>query len=232
MGDNNQASYNSFRALREKHTYYADKTDMLHEYLSRKFEKAVLFARPHHFGKTLTVTMFRDFLDIRQKSVDLFNGLNIMEYPDTVKNFMNQYPVVFLSLKEMLGESFEAIFRNYQSIVSALSKKYGFLLESSKVNRFDKDLLVKLIQKESGLEDTIEVLDLLSRMLHAQYNRPVFVIIDDYDFPIAEALGTPAYEMVQNMISHMLSYICKTNDNVKAVILSGCMYSVTNTSHI
>ncbi|MDO5133889.1 MAG: AAA family ATPase, partial [Eubacteriales bacterium] len=60
-----RASYDSFRELRENHAYYVDKTEMLEEYLVRKPDRAVLFARPRRFGKTMTMTMFRDFLDIR-----------------------------------------------------------------------------------------------------------------------------------------------------------------------
>ncbi|MBQ7267865.1 MAG: AAA family ATPase, partial [Synergistaceae bacterium] len=58
-----QTSNDTFRGLREENSYYVDKTEMIYEYLNKKFEKAVLFARPRRFGKTLTMTMFRDFLD-------------------------------------------------------------------------------------------------------------------------------------------------------------------------
>ena len=67
---------------------------MIEEVLIRRFEKAILFTRPRRFGKTLTMTMFRDFLDIRQDSREIFSGLKIMEHPDVVKNDMNQVPVV------------------------------------------------------------------------------------------------------------------------------------------
>ena len=68
MSINIRASYDSFRELRENNSYYVDKTDIIEEYLVRKFDKAVLFARPRRFGKTLTMTMVRDFLDIKQDS--------------------------------------------------------------------------------------------------------------------------------------------------------------------
>ena len=75
MKMNIRASYDSFRDLRENHAYYIDKTEIIEEYLISRFDKAVLFARPRRFGKTLTMTMFRDFLDIRQDSRDIFSGL-------------------------------------------------------------------------------------------------------------------------------------------------------------
>ena len=228
---NIRASYDSFRDLRENNSYYIDKTEILDEYLTRKFEKAVLFARPRRFGKTLTMTMFRDFLDIRQKSRDIFDGLKIMEYSGTVADYMNQYPVVFLSLKEVFGETFEEIVRNFQNVVSTICKEYTELLTSPKVDAADLELFNKLRFRESRKEDTTEVLDVLSRMLKVHYGKPVFVIIDEYDVPMAKTLDTPYYDQTRDMIEHMMSFICKTNENVKAILLSGCLYTVKNSTY-
>ena len=110
----------SFRKLRESDSYYIDKTMILNEYLSKPSDNVILFARPCRFGKSLTMTMFRDFLDIRQDSKEIFKGLKIMECQDIVDNYMNQYPVVFLSLKEVYGDSFKKVFRNFQISISSL----------------------------------------------------------------------------------------------------------------
>ena len=231
MEINIRASYDSFRDLRENHAYYIDKTEMLEEYLIRRFDKAVLFARPRRFGKTLTMTMLRDFLDIRQDSREIFSGLKIMEYPDVVRNYMNQYPVVFLSLKEVFGDSYEKVFRNFQIVISTVCDVHVGLLESRNVGKIHKEFFEKLQRKESNEEDTIQALGLLCQMLRDEYKKQVFVIIDEYDVPMAKALGTPYYDKVRDMIEHMLSYVCKTNDNVKAVVLSGCLYTVKNSTY-
>lgn len=228
---NIRASYDSFRDLRENHAYYIDKTEMIEEYLVRRFDKAVLFARPRRFGKTLTMTMFRDFLDIRQDSRELFSGLKILGYPDVVENYMNQYPVLFLSLKEVFGDSFDKVFRNLQIAISTICDEQADLLESEKVRNIHKEFFVKLQRKESNEEDTIQALALLCQMLRDRYNRQVFLIIDEYDVPMAKAFGTPFYDKVRDMIEHMLSYVCKTNSNIKAVILSGCLYTVKNSTY-
>lgn len=231
MSINVRASYDSFRELRENGSYYVDKTAFIQEYLMSRFEKAVLFARPRRFGKTLSMTMFRDFLDVRQDSRDIFSGLEIMDHPDTVASYMNRYPVVFLSLKEVFGEKFDAVFRIFQNVVSTLCKGYPDLFDSEAVDPADRTLLNRLRFRESGREDTIEVLDLISRMLRMHYGRQVFVIIDEYDVPMAKAYGTPAYEQTRDLIEHMLSYVCKTNENVKAVMLSGCLFTVKNSTY-
>ena len=121
-----RASYDSFRELREDQAYYIDKTEVLQDYLVESFEKAMLFARPRRFGKTVTMTMIRDFLDIRQDSREIFEGLQIMQHPDTVRDFMNQYPVVFISLKEVFGKSFEDVLQNLRIAVSEMCESYRF----------------------------------------------------------------------------------------------------------
>lgn len=219
-------SFDSFRRLRESGSYYADKTDMIRQYLTESFKSAVLFARPRRFGKSLTMTMFRDFLDIRQDSKVLFEGLKIMESPDVVAEYMNQYPVIFLSLKEVFGETFEIIFSHFRLAVANLCKSMEDLTDHSSVDLDDYTIFTHLKQQQADEANTIAFLDLLSRLLHAHYGKPVFVIIDEYDVPMAKALGTPAYDRVRDMIEHMLSYVCKTNDHVKAVMLSGCLYTV------
>ena len=231
MSINIRASYDSFRELRENNSYYVDKTDIIEEYLVRKFDKAVLFARPRRFGKTLTMTMFRDFLDIKQDSKEIFEGLHVMNCTDVVDSYMNQYPVIFLSLKEVFGASYSTIFRNFQIVIADLFDKYIDLLDSDKVSDIHKDFFRQILRKESREEDTIQSIALLCKMLHDHYNKQVFVIIDEYDVPMAKALGMPEYEMVRDMIEHMLSFVCKTNDNVKAVILSGCLYTVKNSTY-
>ena len=228
---NIRTSYDSFRDLRENHAYYIDKTEMLEEYLIRRFDKAVMFTRPRRFGKTLTMTMLRDFLDIRQDSREIFSGLKIMDHPDVVRNYMNQYPVVFLSLKEVCGNSYEKVFRNFQIAISTVCDDLSDLLESKNVSDIHKEFFEKLQRKESNEANTIHALGLLSQMLRDHYGKQVFVIIDEYDVPMAKALGTPYYDQVRDMIEHMLSYICKTNDNVKGVILSGCLYTIKNSAY-
>ena len=231
MQINIRTAFDSFRALRESNAYYVDKTGILEEYLGRRFDKAILFARPRRFGKTLTMTMIRDFLDVRQDSKDIFEGLAVMDYPDIVNAYMNQYPVIFLSLKDIFGIDFKQIVGNFRIAVSELCKHFDELTESEKVDRDDKELFLSLKRQSADEVNTIAALSLLSRMLRMHYGKPVFIIIDEYDVPMAKALGTSYYDKVRDMIEHMLSYVCKTNDNVKAVILSGCLYTVKNSAY-
>ena len=231
MGINVRSSYDSFRKLRENHSYYADKTEFLKEYLVDMFEEEVLFARPRRFGKTLTMTMFRDFLDIRQKSGDLFHGLKIMEYPDVVEKYMNQYPVVFLSMKEISGEDFDSVLTRLKIQISDLYEGYRYLLDSEKIGAERKQVFRGFLGRDSEQEYLEKSIDYLCQMLSLHYEKPAFVIIDEYDVPMAKALGTSHYDKVRDLVEHMLSYVCKTNENVKAVMLSGCLFTVKNSAY-
>ncbi|MBQ9252353.1 MAG: AAA family ATPase [Clostridia bacterium] len=226
-----RSSFDSFRALRESGSYYIDKTEVIRDFLEDHFERTVLFARPRRFGKSMTMTMFRDFLDVRQNSREIFQGLNIMRHPDLVKDYMNQYPVIFLSLKEVYGIDYDAAFANLKLILSELCKEYDELLQSEKVSEEDLELLRRFRRQEADEANTIASLSVLARMLNAYYHHPAFIIIDEYDVPMAKSHGTSSYDRVRGMIEHMLSYVCKTNDNVKAVMLSGCLYTVKNSTY-
>ena len=149
-----RASYDSFRELREDQAYYIDKTEVLQDYLVESFEKAMLFARPRRFGKTVTMTMIRDFLDIRQDSREIFEGLQIMQHPDTVRDFMNQYPVVFISLKEVFGKSFEDVLQNLRIAVSEMCESYRFLLKSEATGEASKFFLDTLLRRKGRQPDT------------------------------------------------------------------------------
>ena len=231
MALNIRTSYDSFRELRENNAYYIDKTGVIKDYLTDKFDKAILFARPRRFGKTLTMTMFRDFLDIRQDSRKIFENLEIMAHIDVVDNYMNKYPVIFLSLKEIYGESFVNTFRNLQVLIAGYCKKIADILDDTRVNEADRELFKELEYQKADETNTVASLDLLSRMLHDHYKKQVFVIIDEYDVPMAKSLGKPEYDRIRDIIEHMLSFVCKTNDNVKGVILSGCFYTVKNSTY-
>lgn len=224
-------SYDDFRQLRENGFYFADKTLILKEYLYDHFKSRILFARPRRFGKTLTMTMFREFLDIRQDSRDIFDGLMIMEHAEIVEQYMNQYPVVFLPLKEVFGESFEEVFRNFQIAISKVCEANLFLLDSNSVSSAGKQFFEKLWHQNADRANTVQALDLLCQMLKQHYHKPAFVIIDEYDVPMAKTVDMPFYENVRDMISHMLSYVCKTNGNVKSVMLSGCLFTVKNSAY-
>ena len=115
--------------------------------------------------------------------------------------------------------------------MSKLFEENAFLMDSARVSDVSKELFGMIWRQKADEANTVAALDLLSRMLSVHYGKQVFVIVDEYDVPMAKALGTSYYDKVRDMIEHMLSYICKTNRYVKGVILSGCLCTVKNSSY-
>ena len=96
-----------FAALREAGNYYVDKTELIYELVEDTDNEVTLFTRPSRFGKTLMMSMMENFFSIKKKSKTLFEGLAITEHEDSCKEWMNQYPVLFVSFKDVEGETLE-----------------------------------------------------------------------------------------------------------------------------
>ena len=88
-----------FDVIRRENSCYVDKTELIYELVEKTDHLVTLFTRPRRFGKTLNMSMFESFFDIRRKSRDVFEGLNIMTHPAFCDQWMNQYPVLSLTLK-------------------------------------------------------------------------------------------------------------------------------------
>lgn len=100
----------SFTEIRQNHYYYIDKTGLIENLLQNNLAKGTLITRPRRFDKTLAMCMLADFLDIRRDSRFLFEGLYIAQKEDICSEWMNQYPVIFLSLKNIDGRTFESAY--------------------------------------------------------------------------------------------------------------------------
>ena len=131
----------------------------------------------------------------------------------------------------MTGEDFETIFGNFRRTISGVCKELDDLLQSDRVDEDDRMLFSELKKQKADAVNTVAALDLICRMLHDHYGKQVFVLIDEYDVPMGKALGMSSYEKVRDMIERMLSFVCKTNEHVKAVMLSGCLFTVKNSTY-
>ena len=122
-----------FREIREEEYYYIDNTGLIKELLNTKGTKVTLFTRPRRFGKTLGMSMLAHFFDIRENSRRLFDGLKISDDKELCGNWMNQYPTIFVSFKDINGLEFSAAYERLQGMLVELFKKYEYLLKSDEV---------------------------------------------------------------------------------------------------
>ena len=130
----------SFREIRERNCYYVDKTDLLEELLTAVPPKASLITRPRRFGKTLTMSMLREFFDIQKGSRDIFEGLKIDRNKELCEAWMNKHPVFYISLKRVEGLSFAEALAGFRELISLQSSESPICFKAPSFPRVKKKL--------------------------------------------------------------------------------------------
>ena len=204
--------------------YYVDKTELIYELVEETANKVTLFTRPRRFGKTLTMSMMECFFSIQKgDSRALFEGKNIMRYSDFCNTWMNKYPTLFLSLKDVNGLSFESAFKMLRTAISNLCTKNIFLENHEKVIPADKEKFRKLLYEEATFEEIKNALTVIMRMMMSVYGKPVILLIDEYDVPLDKAQANGYYQEMLDVIRGMLSTSLKTNEFLKFAVITGCL---------
>lgn len=217
-----------FEELRKNGCYYVDKTEMIYQIAAGGGARVTLFTRPRRFGKTLTMTMLRSFFDLARKSKDVFNGLAVSEHKDFCREWQNQYPVLFISFKDVEGLDFEEAYEMLGSRIADLCKNVDYLETSDKVKAADKEVFKKLIYEEADGAKLKNSLLLLTRMMHDHYQKQVILLIDEYDVPLAKAHeadreSSGYYKKMLGVIRGLLGSVLKTNPFLKLAVLTGCL---------
>ncbi len=214
----------NFARYRQENLYYVDKTGFLEDFLSLN-HMVTLFTRPRRFGKTLTLSMMAEFFDITKDSSALFEGLAISRNKELCGKWMNQYPVIFLSLKDMGAESFEeACGRLEKLIAEQIRERHPELLTSRKVDPYTRKDLKDLAKSRAHFVNVEMCLGMLCFALHAHYGKSAIILIDDYDFPARKAQEHGFYDEMLSLLIGFLSVGLKSNDYLEFGVLAGCLY--------
>ena len=210
----------SFREIRETSCYYADKTTFLEEFFSTVPPKVSLITRPRRFGKTLMMNMLYEFFDITRDSKAIFEGLAISKNKELCSKWMNQYPTVFITLKDVEGLAFYDALTFYADAIGALCAQNKYLYDSPRVEERDKE---KLRELESTNDKNLlaKSLLILVRALHAHWGKPVIVLIDEYDLPLSKAQENGYYREMVSFIRSMLGAVLKDYTILQFGILTG-----------
>lgn len=216
--------------IKDDDGYYVDKTELVYELVANTRSKVTLFTRPQRFGKTLMMSMMESFFDIRRDSRETFQGLNILKnHSDFCDKWMNQYPVLFFTFKDVEGLDFAPAYDMLKERISSTCIKYSFLMSkecSEKVDSTDLDTFLKLKNKTASLAEVKSSLQTIMRMMKAVYGKPVILLIDEYDVPLAKAEETKNkdyYRKMLDLIRGILSISLKTNEYLKFAVVTGCL---------
>ncbi len=212
-----------FREIREEEYYYIDKTGLIKELLNTKGTKVTLFTRPRRFGKTLGMSMLAHFFDIREDSSRLFDGLKIADDKELCGNWMNQYPTIFVSFKDINGLEFSVAYERLQGMLVELFKKYEYLLKSDEIYDDDKRIFRLIKSEEASFGHISRSLLVLTHMLQDYYKKPVILLIDEYDVPVAKASENGYYREMLDVIRNILSTVLKDNTALKFAVVTGCL---------
>ena len=207
-----------FKHLIEEDFYYFDKTKFIEEVI-KDGSQVKLFARPRRFGKTLNMSMLKYFFDIENKEENkkIFKDLYI-EKTEAFKE-QGQYPVIFLSLKDLKALTWEEMEKAIKSAISRLFSEYKYLLNV--LDKFDTPAFENILLKNTELEDLKEALKFLTRILYEKYNKKVVVLIDEYDSPLVSAYINGYYEKAKDFFKTFYSTVLKDNSYLQMGVLTG-----------
>ena len=210
----------NFKTMIDKSAYYVDKTNFIEDVLN---EQVVSYTRPRRFGKTLNMSMLYYFFSIKEKeNAYLFDGLNISKNKDALKH-QNKYPTIFISLKEMKSLTFDAQISSFSNVIYELLEKNLEILSSDQLSDTTKDILNKLHNRSSSIEDLKISLRVITNALYTYYQQKVIVLIDEYDVPLQAAYQNNYYEEMVEFLRSVFSSALKTNDALEKGVMTGCL---------
>jgi len=217
----------NFREIRTGGYYYIDKTVLI-KTLMENLGKVNLFTRPRRFGKTLTMSMLKNFFEVGSNSA-IFDGLEIAKEKELCEEYMGKFPVISITLKGATGETFAEAKAMLCRIIGKEAMRFQFLLESDKINDIERSQYKALISTDNTgtftMSDDLlkDSLLMLSQFLQKYYRQDVVMLIDEYDVPLDKAYQAGYYNAMVELIRILFGNAFKSNDNLKFAILTGCL---------
>ena len=214
----------NFEEIRRNQYYYIDKTKLI-EQLFDSLGKVSLFTRPRRFGKTLNMSMLKSFFEIGTDT-SLFDGLYVSENKELCEQHQGQYPVIFLSLKDVEGLSFSEAKRKCIQLIKREAERFYGLKNSERLLDIDKKNYCRLLDMTVQEEDSDIVsssIKMLSALLYKHYGKKTVILIDEYDVPLDKAFQHGYYKEMVHFIRGLLGEALKTNDSLSFAVLTGCL---------
>ena len=215
-----------FAKIRKYDYYYVDKTGLITDLLEKETAEVTLITRPRRFGKTMGMSMLANFFDVRKDSQAMFEGLEISKNTALCSEWMNQWPVLFLTFKDVDGLTFASAKEMLLNRIAAIYNDHSYLLEGPRVQENDRKVFERLADEVSGnptdamLKTSIV---LLMRLMRNHYGKPVILLIDEYDVPIAKASAKGYYPEMLEVIKGLMSTALKDNDALRFAVITGCL---------
>ena len=218
-----------FEKIMTNDFYYVDKTLFIKELL-QNWGEVNLFTRPRRFGKTLNMSMLRNFFEVGSDPA-LFDGLKIAQEKELCEKYMGKFPVISISLKSVGGLKYDSAVAALRTVIGNAAGRFRFLRDSAKLDEDDKNSYNQLINVEvkgnskyAIPEDAlIDSLKTLAQLLEKHYGQKVILLLDEYDVPLDKAFQNGYYDEMVNLIRSLFDNALKTNDSLYFAVLTGCL---------
>ncbi|UQK44124.1 AAA family ATPase [Faecalibacterium sp. I3-3-89] len=203
--------------------YYVDKTLLIRDFLDAK-PMVSLFTRPRRFGKTLNMDMLRVFFEKTAEDTSVyFKDKQIWQYGDFYTRHQGQYPVVFLTFKDVKCLTWEETFQKIRILISLEFIRHNELENSSVLTTYEKEQYHRLASDNATEVDCQMGLQLLSLLLHKHYGKECIIIIDEYDTPIQQGHNCNFYSEIVNFMRNFFSGGLKDNPHLAFGFLTGIL---------
>ena len=203
--------------------YYVDKTLLIKEFLDER-AKVSLFTRPRRFGKTLNMDMMKTFFEISEEDTAvLFSDKKIWNCGQKYRDFQGKYPVIFITFKDIKNASWEDSLRNIAVVLAGEFLRHKELMESTKVNDYDKAYYQKVAAQKANEVELAQGLLVLSRMLDEHYGTAPIIIIDEYDTPIQQGYTAGFYDQAVLFMRNFFSGGLKDNTHLAYGFMTGIL---------
>lgn len=212
-----------FERIREEGYYYIDKSGLIADLLKPRTADITLITRPRRFGKTLGMSMLASFFDIRKDTCALFEGLEITKDTDLCSAWLNRYPVFFMSFKDVEGLNFEDALALLKFTIAWFCDEHSYLLKSEKVTSDQKVIFERLKKRTASLDEIKNSFRVIMKMMQNYYDKPVILLLDEYDVPVAKASSNGYYREMLDVIRGIMSTALKDNPSLKFAVITGCL---------
>ena len=212
-----------FAQIRQNEYYYVDKSGLVSEILKTPATEVTLITRPRRFGKTLGMSMLYNFFDIKKDSRKLFEGLEISKKGNVCKEWMNQYPVIFLTFKNIDGLNFQGAYDQLVYEIGSLFEEHSYLTDCEQLSENERQMFRRLQNQQASTVEISRSLQLLLQIMNKYYGKQVILLLDEYDVPLAKASTNNYYDQMLEIIKTMMSTALKDNSNLKFAIITGCL---------
>ena len=209
-----------FKSIRIKNYYFIDKTIYIKNIIDNS-SKVILVTRPRRFGKTLNMSMLKYYFDCRQRdNRELFNGLKIMQQEEKYTAKLGAYPVIYLTLKDAGLMTYEMMIMQLKTIVMDLFYEHKELL-NGEMSAGEKMIFNKILSADATDIDLLNSLKMLSKIMSQYYNKPVILLLDEYDVPLQNAYVEGYYEEAIKFFKTFYGTTFKDNPYLEKTVITG-----------